>query len=384
MNVELPADVQSEQPFFSVTHESQWSLARTGVLTTDHGVAETPCFLPIASHGTLRAMSFEQAGKCGTKIIMANAWHIFRDVDPEELSASGGIHRVMGWPGILMTDSGGYQVFSLRDDMELTDEGVRFGELEDEILTAQRVIHIQKKLGSDIMLVLDDCAPFPCPKERIREAVRRTTLWARQSLQAHGEMPARYNHRQFLFGIVQGSTNVNERLRSIDEISDLGFDGFGIGGLSIGMPRKMIREMTALTCEHLPEDKPRHLLGVGLPHQIMQGIADGADTFDCVLPIRKGQRGTAYARTGEVLYKKKQPAGKQDLPLDVDCVCPTCATYSREQMRQLFLNNKPAAGELAAVHNITFFHHVLSEARQAIREDRFETYLDAFLDDWKS
>ena len=374
---------ESTQPFFEVTHQAEESNARTGLLETAHGTSETPCFLPIASHGTLRAISFEQAAECGTRVVMANAWHVFREAGAETLHAAGGVHQFIGWRGILMTDSGGYQVFSLRDDMELTDEGVRFGEHPDEILTAERVIEIQKHLGSDIMLVLDDCAPYPCRKERIRDAVRRTTLWARQSIEAHRRIPQRYDHQQYLYGIVQGSTSEPQRTRSIDEIADLGFDGFGIGGLSIGMPRRAIREMTELSCDLLPYDKPRHLLGVGLPPQILEGIADGADTFDCVLPIRKAQRGIAYTPDGELRYKLKQKDGSADKPLDPDCNCPTCQKYTRAQLREIFQTEKPKAGELATIHNLHFFHSVLAQARQAIREDRFETYLNDFLDRWQ-
>lgn len=372
----------SDAPFFQVTHADAPSGPRTGLMTTGHGTAETPAFLPIASHGSLRAMTFEQAAECGTRILMANAWYIFGETGPEVLRRSGGAHGHLGWPRILCTDSGGYQVFSLKDNSRITDAGVSFG--SDEALTPERVVEIQKHLGSDLMMVLDDCAPFPCPAERAEEGVRRTSLWARRSIDAHREMPGLYRHPQHLYGIVQGSTLPRLRRRSIEELGPLGFDGFGIGGLSIGMPRSAIREMTRLTCELLPPDRPRHLLGVGLPNQILEGIADGADTFDCVLPIRKGQRGVAYTRSGEVIYKRPQPGPLADAPLDPACGCPTCRDWSREALRRLFRSDKAKAGELASVHNIWFYHDVLGEARQAIREGRFDAYREAFTDRWEA
>ena len=367
--------------FFSVTHANDGESARVGCIRTAHGTTETPCFMPIASFGTLRAISFADAMELGTRVVMANAWHIHRDVGEATLVAAGGVHRVMGWPGILFTDSGGYQVFSLRDTSEIKDEGVILGN-GTEMLTAVKVIEMQKCLGSDVMMVLDDCASHPCGKRRAREAVRRTTVWARESVTAHEFIAQRYEHSQALYGIVQGGVHEDLRLESIEGVAALGFAGYGIGGLSIGMPRSAIREMTVLSCEHLPADKPRHLLGVGLPWQILEGIEDGVDTFDCVLPIRKGQRGTAYVRTGEVHYKHVQPAEFGDRPLDPDCRCPVCQQYTREQLRRLYHADKPAAGRLACVHNLFFYHSVMQEARVAIRQGRFSEFKKAFMSDF--
>ena len=371
----------TDKKFFSVQHTNGKHGARTGRLTTSHGYADTPCFLPIATHGTLRALSFEQAAECGTRIVMANAWHIFCNTGAEILNEAGGVHKYMGWPGILFTDSGGYQVFSLKDTSKIHKDGVSFDE-DEEALTPERAVDIQKHLGSDIMIALDDCAPFPCSYSRALKAVNRTTSWARRCMKAHQEIPARYDHKQYLYGIVQGSTFKRLRKQSVEEVAALDFDGYGIGGLSIGMERSAIRDMTALTCELLPADKPRHLLGVGLPGQILQGIADGSDTFDCVLPIRKAQRGIVHTSYGEVRYKHQQRKGHGDLPLDPDCQCPTCQNFTREQLRALFKSDKPLAGEHAAIHNLFFYHHVMAEARQSIRENRFDAYMNGFLEKW--
>jgi queuine tRNA-ribosyltransferase len=370
-------------PFFDVTHSQVQSGPRVGRLSTEHGICETPCFLPIASHGTLRALGFDQALECGTAIVMANAWYIFRNTSIEALRQSGGAHGQMGWTGILFTDSGGYQVFSLKDDSIITDDGVLFGG-DGEVLTPEYVIEMQKHLGSDIMMVLDDCAPYPCDKTRGLEAVRRTTLWAARSMAAHNRLGEHYGRRQHIFGIVQGSTYEELRRQSCEEVAALGFDGFGIGGLSIGMPRSAVREMTYLSCNLLPSDKPRHLLGVGLPGQILEGIADGADTFDCVLPIRKAQRGVAYTRSGVLYYKRPQPPIQRDEPLDSVCNCSTCNVWSQEELRLLFKRDKQKAGTLAAIHNLYFYHQVLAGAREAIRANSFSTYRSDFMSKWNS
>jgi len=365
---------------FVITHASETSRPRVGRLTTGHGRADTPCFLPIATHGSLRAMTFDEAAACGTTIVMANAWHVYREATPESLRAAGGAHGMIGWPGILCTDSGGYQVFSLRDEteVELADEGVTFGS-DEGALTPEHVVRMQKHLGSDIMMVLDDCAPFPCAKQRAADAVRRTSIWAERSIRAHAEIPPVYGHPQQLWGIVQGGAHEDLRRQSIEEVARFPFDGYGIGGLSIGIPRPRIRELTALSSDLLPADKPRHLLGVGLPPQVLEGIEDGADTFDCVLPIRRGQRGFAYTSVGEIAYKRPQPGALADAPLDPACACEACRTWSRERLRQLYRTDKPAAGRLAAIHNITFYHRLLADARAAIREDRFAEFKRAFL-----
>lgn len=370
-------------PFFSVTYSNESGGPRAGYLQTAHGIAETPCFLPIASQGSLRAISFPQAADCGTKVVMANAWYIFRNTGPELLRQVGGAHGYMNWHGILFTDSGGYQVFSLKDNSKITDAGVSFGTAADA-LTPAKVIEIQKHLGSDIMFVLDDCAPYPCARKRAEEAVRRTTLWARKCMAAHAKIPRCHEHGQELYGIVQGAAREKLRIRSAREVAELDFGGYGIGGLSIGMPRSAIREMTVLTCEHLPFDKPRHLLGVGLPDQVLEGIADGVDTFDCVLPIRKAQRGIAYTRFGEVFYKHPQPPALKDLPLDPECACSTCRSWSRDQLRLLLRSNNPMAGELATIHNLWFYHKLLAGAREAILANRFSSYLNDFLAAWDS
>ena len=265
---------------FSVVHSGDEGGARVGVLQTPHGTFETPCFLPVASHGELRNLTFEDAADCGSRLLMVNAWHVFRRAGAEELLKAGGLHGWMGWSHSVMTDSGGYQVYSLRETSRVDDEGVTFLSPEDgkeDQLTPERVIEIQRIIGSDVITVLDECPPYPCSKEAEQAAMERTHLWARRSVSAFQEMPPRYGRRQALWGSVQGGVSEDLRKISVDELSQHPFDGFGIGGLSIGMPPSVMREMTALVCERLPYDKPRHLLGTGLPPAILDGIEDGVD-----------------------------------------------------------------------------------------------------------
>lgn len=370
-------------PFFHVIHVDPSSGARVGRLSTAHGMCETPCFLPVASHGTLRGLDFKEAAECGTAIVMANAWYLFKKTSVTALRQDGGVHGQIGWGGILCTDSGGYQVFSLKDKSEITDNGVFFGE-HGETLTPEYVVEMQRHLGSDISMILDDCAPYPCEKARARDAVRRTTLWAARSLATYNYVGSLHGRRQSIYGIVQGGIHEDLRRQSCREVALLGFDGFGIGGLSIGMPRTVVREMTAVCCDSLPIDKPRHLLGVGLPGQILEGIADGADTFDCVLPVRKAQRGVVYTRSGPLYYKRPHPSRSRDEPLDPTCGCSTCRVWSREELRLLFKSDKAAAGNLAGLHNLHFYHQILAGARKAVLENRFGIYKSDFVREWES
>ena len=371
-----------DKDFFTITHSNGKKGPRAGIMHTAHGATETPCFMPIASNGSFRAITFEQVDQLETKLIMANAWHIYREHGPTKLKDIGGMHKILGWDHLICTDSGGYQAFSLRDTCYITDEGIVFGEGEDETLTPFKVIEMQKALGSDIMIALDDCASYPCTKERALEAVKLTRKWGIESLEAHKQIESQYGFKQYLYGIVQGSTFNDLRVQSSHDAGELDFDGYGIGGLSIGMTQAQAREMTAICTENLPFNKPRHLLGVGLPVQVLYGIYNGVDTFDCVLPIRKAQRGVVYTSMGEVRYKHVQPDNMKNEPLDPNCSCSTCKNYSREHLRRLFKTDKENAGELASIHNIYFYNDMMKNARRAIKEDRFDSYLKEFISNW--
>jgi queuine tRNA-ribosyltransferase len=371
-----------DKVFFTVTHSNGKKGPRTGVMNTAYGTTETPCFMPIASNGSFRSLTFDQIDQLDIKLIMANAWHVYREHGPVRLREIGGIHKILGWNHLICTDSGGYQAFSLRDTCYITEKGVVFGKGDNETLTPLKVIEIQKELGSDIMIALDDCAPYPCTKERALEAVQRTKKWGLESVVAHKQIESPYGLKQQLYGIIQGSTFNDLRIQSSHDAGQLDFDGYGIGGLSIGMTQSQAREMTAICTENLPFHKPRHLLGVGLPIQVLYGIDNGVDTFDCVLPLRKAQRGVVYTSGGEVYYKHVQPEYMKNEPLDPLCSCTTCQNYTREQLRQLFKTDKVKAGELASIHNIYFYNDMMKNARIAIQENRFDSYLKGYITRW--
>lgn len=368
--------------FFKVTYSNGKTGPRTGIMNTAHGSTETPCFMPIASNGSFRSLTFDQVNQLETKLIMMNAWHVYRIHGPTKLREIGGIHKILGWNHLICTDSGGYQAFSLRDTCYINEKGIVFGEGDDEKLTPSKVIEIQKALGSDIMIALDDCAPYPCTKKRALEAVQRTKKWGIESVLAHKKIESPYGLKQHLYGVVQGSIFNDLRVQSSHDVGELDFDGYAIGGLSIGMNQSQSQEMTAICTENLPFHKPRHLLGVGLPIQVLYGIKNGVDTFDCVLPLRKAQRGIAYTSGGEVYYKHVQPENMKNEPLDPLCSCTTCQNYTREQLRQLFKTDKVKAGELASIHNIYFYNDMMKNARIAIQKNRFDFYLKEFTTRW--
>jgi queuine tRNA-ribosyltransferase len=367
---------------FSVTHSNGQNGPRTGLLQTPHGSFETPCFLPVATFGDLRALSFEDAVDSGTQIIMVNAWHLYNKVGPEKLQNIGGIHKLINWTRPIFTDSGGYQIFSFGENSKISDEGVVFttsSGKNKELLTPEHVVNMQKHLGSNITTTLDDCAPYPCSYEHAKEAMLRTTLWASKSVGAFNQIHSFYSHGQDLWGIIQGGVYEDLRKRSVEDLVQMEFGGYGIGGLSIGMPRTAMREMTSLVCELLPFDKPRHLLGTGLPSDILEGVEDGVDMFDCILPIRKAQEGVAYTSSGIVRYRNSDHVSVADLPLDIECSCTVCEHYSREQLRRLYRSEKNVAVRLAAIHNLFFYHNLLEGAREAIRQNKFSTYKKTFL-----
>jgi len=367
---------------FSVLNSNRDGGPRVGRLCTPHGSFETPCFLPVASFGDLRAISFEEAKDCGTQIIMVNAWHVYKQAGAEKLHQVGGIHHFINWPQSIFTDSGGYQIFSLRETSKITDNGVVFDSHSGsdlELLTPESVVKIQRHIGSNIMTALDECAPYPCSKEHAEKAMLRTNLWASKSVEAFNQTNSYYGYEQDLWGIIQGGLYEDLRKRSVENLVQMGFAGYGIGGLSIGMSRMAMRDMTSLVCELLPSDKPRHLLGAGLPLNILDGIEDGVDMFDCVLPIRKAQRGVAFTKSGIVRYKNAHQRHLADMPLDIDCDCFVCKDYSREQLRCLYRTEKNLAARLSAIHNLYFYHNMIKGARKAIRQGTFAAYKNSFL-----
>lgn len=347
--------------------------ARAGRLTTDHGVVETPCFMPVGTQGAVKTMSSGDLEEIGASIILANTYHLYLRPGMKTIEDAGGIHRFMSWKGPVLTDSGGYQVFSLSDLSRISDEGVEFRSHLDgsaHMLTPGGVIDIQLAIGSDIMMVLDQCTGYPCARRDAEDAVARTTLWAERSVGGHGVRTNRDGYERVLFGIVQGSVYGDLRERSAGELVPLDFPGYAIGGLSVGEPKEETMRTVEGTSALLPAHKPRYLMGVGYPEDIVEAVARGIDLFDCVVPTRNSRNGTVYTSRGKVVVKNAAFARDWE-PLDPDCGCEICRRYSRAYLRHLFNTGEMSGPRLATYHSLYFYLHLLDEIRQVIREGSF-------------
>jgi queuine tRNA-ribosyltransferase len=343
--------------------------ARRGRLTTPHGTVETPFFMPVGTQASVKALTQEALEELGTEIILANTYHLYLRPGHELIRKLGGLHQFMSWPRAILTDSGGYQVFSLSELRKITDEGVRFRSHLDgseHLLTPEKAAEIQLALGSDIAMVLDECIETPAPREKAEAAVKRTTEWARRSRayflgQAanNGDLP------QWQFGIVQGATFADLRRESARQLLDLEFPGYAVGGLAVGEPHEMTCEMTAEVTALLPKDRPRYLMGVGRPEQIADYVALGIDMMDCVLPTRAARHACLYTSEGRVLIKNTRYAQDQR-PIDPQCVCSVCRRYSRAYLRHLFAAGEITAAILATHHNVHFYLDIMRQIREAI------------------
>jgi queuine tRNA-ribosyltransferase len=354
--------------------------ARTGRLVTDHGVVETPAFMPVGTQGTVKSMSSRDLRELGASIVLANTYHLYLRPGHETIDRAGGIHRFMSWEGPVLTDSGGFQVFSLADLNSVTDEGVVFQSHLDgsrHLLTPERVVEIQEAIGSDIMMVLDQCTSYPCDRPTALEAVERTQLWARRSIETRGTRFTRGGYERVLFGIVQGSVYPELREQSAHGLQKLDFPGYAIGGLAVGEPKAQLLETAHFTAALLPPGKPRYLMGVGFPEDIIEAVERGIDMFDCVLPTRNARNGTVFTSRGKVILKNAVHANDLS-PLDPACACETCTTYSRAYLRHLFISGEILGPRLATYHSLHFYLHLLEEMRQVIREGSFQQWKEKF------
>ncbi|HER43599.1 MAG TPA: tRNA guanosine(34) transglycosylase Tgt [Candidatus Eisenbacteria bacterium] len=354
--------------------------ARSGRLTTDHGVIETPCFMPVGTQGAVKTMSSRDLEEIGATIILANTYHLYLRPGMKIMEEAGGIHRFMYWHGPVLTDSGGYQVFSLSDLSRISDEGVEFRSHLDgsaHMLTPSGVVDIQLTIGSDVMMVLDQCTSYPCSRREAEDAVARTTLWAERSLVPRGSRVVLGGYERALFGIVQGSVYRDLRERSAGELVPLDFPGYAIGGLSVGEPKEETMRTVEETAALLPREKPRYLMGVGFPEDIVEAVARGIDLFDCVVPTRNSRNGTVYTSRGKLVVKNAAFARDWE-PLDPDCGCETCRRYSRGYLRHLFNTGEMSGPRLATYHSLYFYLHLLDEMRQVIREGSFGEWRNEF------
>jgi queuine tRNA-ribosyltransferase len=348
---------------------------RLGIITTPHGAFSTPAFMPVGSQGTVKALAPVDLQEIGAEIILCNAYHLYLRPGTEVIQEAGGLHRFMGWHGPLLTDSGGFQIVSMSGLREIESEGVRFRSHLDgslHFLTPEKVVEIQEGLGSDIMMVLDDCPPYPASFDEVKEAVALTAQWAKRSRAAKG------NERQALFGIVQGGDYLELRRQSAQELMEIGFDGYAIGGLSLGEAKEITFEIAAMVADQLPTGSPRYLMGMGTPEDIVQGVQLGVDMFDCVLPTRGARTGLLFTRFGQLNIKHARYSA-DTAPVDADCGCYTCRNFSRAYLRHLFLSRELLAYRLNAVHNLFYYHALMRDIRQALSEGNMDQFAREFL-----
>lgn len=363
----------TEQPFTYQLHASD-GRARAGTFSTPHGEIQTPIFAPVGTQATVKAVTPAQLRDLGASLVLSNTYHLYLRPGAELVAEMGGLHEFMQWPRPMLTDSGGFQVFSLSEMRKIDDDGVTFKSHIDgssHRFTPESSIHIQELLGADIIMAFDECAT-PYERVTIEKAMRRTHQWAERCLKAHQRSD------QALFGIVQGGVFADLRELSARHISSLGFPGHAIGGLSVGETKQEMNAMLEVVDRILPEDKPRYLMGVGSPEDLINGIRRGVDIFDCVLPTRLARHASAMTRTGRLNLMNATFAHDKG-PIEPGCPCYTCQTFTRAYIRHLIVAKEMLAASLISIHNLTVLLRLVQDARQAILEQRFEPFAEEFL-----
>ncbi|MFA5481622.1 MAG: tRNA guanosine(34) transglycosylase Tgt [Bacilli bacterium] len=353
--------------YLEIKHICKQTGARYGVLHTPHGDVEVPMFMPVGTLATVKTLSPEELIGMGSGVILANTYHLHLRPGEDVLSKAGGIHKFMNYPGPILTDSGGFQVFSLMDNRKISEEGVTFkSHLDGSTLefTPEKVIAIQEKIGADIIMSFDECMPYPVEYEYAKKSVERTLRWAQRGQQAQ------LRDDQALFGIVQGSDFADLRQHSAVELTKMNFPGYAIGGTSIGEPKDVFIKMIEQSVPFLPEDKPRYLMGVGSIDFLLEGISRGIDMFDCVLPTRIARHGALMTSIGRVNIRDAKY--KEDFsPLDANCDCYTCNHYTKAYLRHLYISEETFGKRLLSIHNVRFLISLMEKARRAIKDDRF-------------
>jgi queuine tRNA-ribosyltransferase len=359
---------------FRVLHKEGRSRARVGELRTAHGTVATPAFMPVGSQATVKGLASDELAGLGFEMILCNAYHLYLRPGHRLIGELGGLHRFMGWAGAILTDSGGYQVFSLASLCEVSDDGVTFqSHLDGSLhhLTPELVVEIQESLGSDVAMTLDECLRYPATVEAAGAALARTTRWARRC------RDARHRPDQMLFGIVQGAHYPDLRARAAAALVEFGFDGYALGGLSVGEDKPAMHAALDAAVAELPESAPRYLMGVGTPEDLLEGVARGIDLFDCVMPTRHGRTGWLFTSFGRVLIKNTQYA-RDESPVDPACACPVCRSYSRAYLRHLFLAREMLGVRLNTIHNLHYFQTLMADARDAVRGARLAEFQEQF------
>ena len=349
-------------------------LARRGSLQLTHGTVETPAFMPVGTYGTVKAMSPLELKEIGAHIVLGNTFHLWLRPGLDVIEAHGGLHKLMGWDGPILTDSGGFQVFSLGALRKITEEGVKFQSPVNGdkcFLSPEESMRIQKVLNSDIVMIFDECTPYPADQHQAGESMRLSLRWAARSKQAHE------GNANALFGIVQGGMYEYLRDESLRELERIGFDGYAIGGLSVGEPKEDMRRILQYTAPQLPRDKPRYLMGVGTPEDLVEAVAQGIDMFDCVMPTRNARNGMMFTRHGDIKIKNAQY--RVDMrPLDEQCSCYTCRNFTRAYLHHLHRIGEILGARLNTIHNLHYYQELMEGIRAAIAENRFEAFAASF------
>ncbi len=356
------------------------SAARAGKIVTAHGEVPTPVFMPVGTYGAVKTLTPEELAEGGAKIILSNTYHLYLRPGSDLIRRLGGLHSFMGWKGPILTDSGGFQIVSLTELSKITEEGVTFRSHLDGTshhLTPELAVKIQEELGSDIAMCLDEVVHPTGDRQTLEAAVDRTLRWAGRCL------TARTSERMALFGIVQGGTDLELRVRCAREMTAMGFDGYAVGGLALGEQREQTWEVVQATVEALPSDRPRYLMGMGTPGDLLEGIERGIDMFDCVMPTRNARNGTLFTSRGRLSIKTA--ALKEDInPLDPSCSCFTCRNFTRAYLRHLYITKEMLGFRLCTIHNLSYYHQLVSGARDAITSGSFAAYKSAAEEGWKS
>ncbi len=352
------------------TIEKNAGKSRVGKIATMKGEIDTPCFMPVGTAGTVKSLTPEELIETGTEIILGNTYHLYLRPGHEIIRQLGGLHRFIHWPGPILTDSGGFQVFSLSPLRKVNDDGVEFRSHIDgstHFITPEKSIEIQEALGSDIMMAFDDCTGNPAHFESAQRSAERTFRWAERSLKARQSGAA-------LFGIVQGGTFEDLRAVSAAQITGIDFNGFAVGGVSVGEPREDVERIILFSADLLPEEKPRYLMGLGTPDEIVKAVSAGYDMFDCVMPTRNARNGSLFTSKGRVNIKREEYA-RDDSPLDENCSCSTCRNYTKAYLRHLYMSGEILSSRLNTFHNIRFYQDLMKEIRLSIRNDTFAQFL---------
>ncbi len=361
-------------PFSLIKKSSQCS-ARRGEVKTAHGIVQTPVFMPVGTQATVKGITPENLKSFGAEIILANTYHLYIRPGNKLIKKLGGLHKFMNWDRPILTDSGGFQIFSLRDLAKITEEGAGFKSHLDGsklFLSPEDAVAVQEDLGSDIMMCLDTCIPYPATREETIKATALTGRWAKRSRVAQNPETG-----QLLFGIIQGGMFEDLRAEAIEELLEIGFDGYALGGLSVGEPKELMYEMTEKTTKLMPDDYPKYLMGVGTPEDLVEGVYRGVDMFDCVMPTRNARNGMLFTSNGRLVIRNAQYR-EDPRTVDESCSCYTCRNFSRAYLRHLFKSKEILAANLNTIHNLHYYVNLMADVRKAIEDDRFVEFRKEF------